>query len=98
MSLLEPTIPNPDWMEGARRYYSRIEGDARDSVQVLTPPEDGEASDKNPGSLCMRLDAAGRTVRILDASGHEEGIIRSQGPGSGYTMHRADDLVWTVST
>jgi hypothetical protein len=98
VSLLGPTIPTPDWIEDARRYYSRIEVDRRDSVQVLTLPEEGDVSDKNPGALCMRLAVEGRDVRVLDAAGHEEGLIRSQGPGLGYSMRRDDLSVWAVST
>ncbi len=98
MSLLGPEIQTPDWMHRAAHYYSKIEGDSSDSVRVMRPPDDGDASDKNPGTLCLRLDAGFREIRVLDASGNEEGVIRPRAPGLGYAMQRSGNPVWQVST
>lgn len=97
MSFLGPEIPTPEWIADARVYYSRIDGDRRDSVRVMKFPDEGDASDTNPGTLRMRLAASFREVRVLDASGNEEGIIRPRGPGFGYAMRRSGRVVWTVS-
>jgi len=97
MSILGPVVQIPDWMDSASRYYSLIEGDFR-SVRVMKPPADVDASDQHPGTLCLQLVATFRQVRILDATGHEEGVIRSRGPGLGYAMHRRGVRVWTVAT
>jgi len=97
MNFLGPEIQRPEWIDDARVYYSKIDGDRSDSVRVLRPPDEGDASDTNPGTLCLRLAAGVREVRVLDAAGDEEGIIRSRGPGFGYAMRRSGRVVWTVS-
>ena len=88
----------PAWIDVARCYYSKIESDRRDSVRVMKSPDEGDASDTNPGTLCMRLVADSREVLILDAAGNEEGRIGSRGVGLGYAMRRSGRAVWTVST
>lgn len=98
MNILGPAIQIPDWIDSASRYYSQIEGDWRDSVRLMRPPDEVDASDKNPGTLCLHLVASFREVRVLDATGNEEGVIRPRGPGFGYTMRRGGVPVWTVST
>ena len=98
MTLLGPSIQVPDWMDSASRYYSKIDGDSSDSVLVMKPPDEGDVSDKNPGTLCLRLAPAFREVRVLDASGEEEGLIRPSTPGLGYAMSRSGRSVWTLST
>ena len=97
MNFLGPKIQSPEWIDVASRYYSKIERDWRDSVRVMRPPDEGDASDTNPGTLCMRLAAGFREVRVLDAVGNEEGVIRPRGPGFGYEMRRSGQSVWTVS-
>ena len=98
MNMLGPVIQIPDWMDSGRRYYSQVDGNRRDSVRVMKPPDDVDASDKNPGTLCLHLAASFREVRVLDAAGYETGVIRSRGPGLGYSMRRGGAPVWTVST
>jgi hypothetical protein len=38
-------------------------------------------------------------MRVLDAGGREEGVIRSEGflPGTRYAMRRGGELAWTLS-
>jgi hypothetical protein len=97
MNFLGPEIQSPEWIDGACRYYSRIERDRNDSVRVMKPPDEGDASETNPGTLCIRLAAGFREVRVLDAAGNEEGVIRPRGPGFGYALRRSGRAVWTVS-
>ena len=97
MNFLGPEIQPPEWIDIARVYYSKIDTDKRYSVRVMKPPDEGDASDTNPGTLRLHLAAGSREVRVLDAAGNEEGIIRSRGPGFGYAMRRSGHAVWTVS-
>ena len=97
MNILGPTIEIPDWMEGASRYYSRIEG-RRDSVRLMRAPDAGDASDENPGTLCWQLVAGFREVLVRDAAGNEAGVIQPRRRRFGYTMHRGGVPVWTVSS
>ncbi|MGP0066664.1 MAG: hypothetical protein ACLQGP_24125 [Isosphaeraceae bacterium] len=92
----------PAWLEGARRYYSQIGGEAVDSVSVFAAPDTDEESSESPGTLCLRLEPRSRRsprVRVLDLGGREEGIIRPEGlvPGLQYTMRRNGELVWRLS-
>ncbi len=93
MSLMGPDVDIPDWMDRAARYYSMIEDDRRDSVRLM-----GDATEKTPGTLRLRLVAAFRRVRVLDAAGQEIGLIRPRPPGLGFTMRRGGSSVWTVSS
>ena len=93
VSLLGPDIETPPWIRDAKAYYSRIQGD---SVRVMRYPEAGNASDENPGTLCLRLDASVRRVRVLGANGNEHGVIRPRGPGIGYAMRGSGQLMWTL--
>jgi hypothetical protein len=95
MDILGPTIDIPDWIDRASCDYSRIEG-RRDSVRVK-PPADVDASDENPGTLCLQLVADSREAHVRDAAGNEEGVIWARRPGFGYTMQRGGVPVWTVS-
>jgi hypothetical protein len=97
MNILGPEIKPPEWISDARFYYSKIDTDKRYSVRVMKPPDEGEANDKNPGSLYMYLAASFREVRVQDAAGNEQGIIRPRGPGFGYAMRRSGRVIWTVS-
>lgn len=60
-------------------------------------PETGDASEENPGTLCIRLTAAFRKIRVVGANGIEHGVIRPRGPGFGYAMRRSDEPIWTFS-
>ncbi len=102
MSLMGPDIYIPDWMDRAARYqyYSMIETDwgGGDSVRLMKAPAEGDVTEKTPGTLCLRLVAAFRRVRVLDAAGQEIGLIRPRPPGLGFTMRRGGSSVWTVSS
>lgn len=93
MSLMGPDVDIPDWMDRAARYYSMIETDSGDSVRLM-----GDATEKTPGTLRLRLVAAFRRVRVLDAADQEIGQIRPRPPGLGFTMRRGGSSVWTVSS
>src|SRR5258705_8419754 len=97
MNFLGPKIQSPEWIDGACRYYSEIERDRKDSVRMMRPPDEGDASNMNPGTLCMRLAPGFREVRVLDAAGNDEGVIRPRGLGFGYSMRRSGCSVWTVA-
>jgi hypothetical protein len=97
MSILGPAIHIPEWMDKASHYYSRIEGNSHDSVRVMRPPDNVDASEANPGTLCLELIPSLREVRVLDSAGTEEGVISAKVPGFGYTMRRGEAPVWTIS-
>ena len=76
----------PDWLNDARWYYSKIRGDelslvedlrSADPVSVFTAPDCAEVSSAKPGAPCLHLEPRFRLVRVLDADGREEGVIRS---------------------
>ncbi len=93
----------PAWWDDARCFYSEIGGDSADPVSVFAVPADlDEVSSESPGTLCLRLEPRARCsprVRVLDAGGREQGIIRSEGlvPGVSYAMRRNGELVWKLS-
>ena len=99
--------PVPDWVNDARWYYSRIGGDdsfvealrSADPVSVFTAPDSAEVSSAKPGTPCLHLEPRSRLVRVLDADGREEGVIRSEGfvPGVRYVMRRSGTPVWVLS-
>jgi len=92
-----PDIEPPAWANDAEAYYSRIEAGSGDSVRVMRFPGAGEASEENPGTLCLRLVASFRQVRVLGANDVEHGLIRSRGPGFGYAMLRSGQPIWALS-
>ena len=92
----------PAWLDEARRYYSEIGGESTEPVSVFDASGREEVSSESPGTLCLRLEPRFRTsplVRVLDADGRDEGIIRAEGlvPGVRYAMRRNSELVWTLS-
>jgi hypothetical protein len=92
----------PAWLDDARWYYSEIGGDSADPVCVFDAAEMNEVSAESPGTLCLRLEPRldwPPRVRVLDASGFEQGVIRSEGlvPGVRYAMRRNGELVWVLS-
>jgi hypothetical protein len=90
----------PAWLNDARwYYYSKIGDDSADSVSVFTAAVGAEVSSAMPGTLCLNLEPRFRSVRVRDAGGREEGIIRSEGlvPGVKYVMRRDGNPVWTLS-
>jgi hypothetical protein len=97
MNLLGPDIKVPVWADDAQAYYSMVEDGHGDSVRIMKFPEVGEASDSNPGTLCIRLAASFRRVRVVDANGAEHGLIRPRAPAFGYAMHRSGEQIWTLS-
>ncbi|HZW30977.1 MAG TPA: hypothetical protein VFF52_09740 [Isosphaeraceae bacterium] len=93
----------PAWLEDARWYYTEIGGEeSADPVSVFDATGRDEISSESPGTLCLRLEPrhlASPRVRVLDADGREQGIIRRAGlvPGARYAMHRNGELVWMLS-
>jgi hypothetical protein len=92
----------PAWLDDARWYYSEIGEEWAQPVSVFSAHDLDEVSTESPGTLCLRLEPRFRYspwLRVLDASGHEEGVIRSEGlvPGVRYSMRGNDDLVWLLS-
>jgi len=92
----------PAWWDDARRYYSQIGEESAQSVSVFGAPDCAEASSESPGTLCLQLEPRYRyspRLRVLDASGREDGTIASLGPVPWvrYAMHRKGQLVWTLS-
>ena len=89
----------PARLNDARRYYSTIGGESADPVSVFTAADGEEVSSATPGTPCLHLEPRFRLVRVLDADGREEGVIRSEGivPGVRYVMRRNGYLVWVFS-
>ena len=93
----------PAWLDEARWYYSEIGGEeSADPVSVFNASGLDEVNCESPGTLCLRLEPrslASPQVRVLDADGREQGIIRSEGlvPCVRYAMHRNGELVWKLS-
>jgi hypothetical protein len=92
----------PDWLDHARWYYSQIGEGAAEPVSVFDANGRDEVSNESPGMLCLHLEPRRRfsaRMRVLDASGGEKGIIRTEGlvPGVRYSMRRNGDLVWMLS-
>jgi hypothetical protein len=92
----------PDWLDHARWYYSEISGAWAQPVSVFDVSGREEVSAESPGTLYLSLEPRRRyspRLRVLDAGGREEGIIRAAGrvPGVRYAMHRNDELVWSLS-
>jgi predicted nucleic acid-binding protein len=91
----------PAWLDDARLYYSEIGEDSTQPVSVFVSDSE-EFSSESPGTLCLRLEPRSRyspRMRVLDAGGRAEGIIRSEGlvPGVRYAMHRNGETVWMLS-
>jgi hypothetical protein len=88
----------PAWLTDARVFYTRIEEGSKDPVSVFIPP-DGEVSVANPGALRLSLRPDGRSLRVLDHEGCNEGVIRSEGlvRGIRYVMRRDQNPVWILS-
>jgi hypothetical protein len=91
----------PAWLDGARWYYTKIGEEPAQPVSVFTSDAE-EVSSESPGRLCLRLEARYRhspRLRVIDASGREEGLIRPEGlpPYVKYAMHRNGNLVWSLS-
>lgn len=92
----------PDWLDDARLYTSMIGEEPTEPVSVLKSDVGEGVSSDSPGMLCLRLEPRSRfspRVRVFDAGGCEEGVIRSEGivPGVRYVMRRDGDPVWTLS-
>ena len=89
----------PGWLNDARWYYSEIGRAAADPVTVFSAVGRAEVSSANPGTPFLHLEPRFRLVRVLDADGREEGIIRSDGmvPGVRYVMRRNGNPVWRLS-
>ena len=93
----------PAWLDGARWYYSEIGGEeSADPVSVFDASGLDEVNGESPGTLCLQFGGSvslSPRVRVLDASGHEQGIIRSEGlvPCVRYVMRRNGELVWKLS-
>jgi hypothetical protein len=93
----------PAWLDEAHWYYSAIGGEeSADSVSVFDASDLDEANNDSPGTLCLRLEArflSSPRVRVLDADGREQGIIRSEGlvPCVRYAMRRNGELAWKLS-
>jgi hypothetical protein len=62
----------------------------------MKAPSEGDASDANPGELCLRLVAGFREIRVVDARGAEHGLVRPLAPGLGWEMRRAEQTIWSV--
>jgi hypothetical protein len=91
----------PDWLDDARWYYSMIGEESAQPVSVFSS-EDDKVSSESPGTLCLRLEPRFRyssRLRVLDAGGREQGIIRSDGlvPFARYAMRRNREMVWKLS-
>lgn len=88
----------PAWLSDARVFYSRIEEGSKYPVSVFIPP-DGEVSARNPGTLRLRLQPSGRSLKVLDHQGSDEGVIRDEGlvRGIRYVMRRDENPVWMLS-
>jgi hypothetical protein len=97
VNIVGPKIEVPAWVNDAEAYYSRIEAGPGDSVRVMRFPEVGKASEENLGTLCLRLAASFRQVRVVGVNSTEYGVIRPRGPGFGYAMRRSGELIWTLS-
>jgi hypothetical protein len=92
----------PPWWEDARWYYSLIGPESVQPVSVFDATDCDELSDETPGTLRLRLEPRFRyspRVRVLDAEGREQGLIRPEGlvPGVRYAMRRSGELLWTLS-
>jgi hypothetical protein len=93
----------PAWLDEARWYLSVIgEEESADPVSVFDASGLDEVNSESPGTLCLRLEArylSSPRVRVLDAGGREQGIIRSEGlvPCVRYAMRRNGELVWKLS-
>ena len=92
-------VDHPAWLASGRHYYSKIDWDRTDPVSVFRADNQEEVSSSNPGMLCLSLQASGRVVRVVNAAGHEEGVISPIGtvPGVRYAMHRNGRPVWVLS-
>jgi len=88
----------PCWLPEAHWYYSEIGRQPANTVSVFSTA-DGEVSVTDPGTLVLRLELRVRTTRILNAGGHEEGVIRRDGwvPGLRFVMCRKESVTWALS-
>lgn len=92
----------PAWWDDARRYHSLIGEGSAQPVSVFDATDCDETADESPGTLRLQLEPRFRyspRMRVLDAGGREEGVIRPEGlvPGVRYAMRRDDGLAWTLS-
>jgi len=92
----------PAWWDDARMYLSLIGEGSAQPVEVFEAPDGGEPDGDSPGKLRLSLEPRFRhspRLRVLDAGGREEGLIRAEGlaPGLRYTMRRDGGLLWTMS-
>ena len=92
----------PAWLDEARWYYSEIGGEIADPVSVFDANRPRRGERRDAGNAIPRLEARYlwfTGVRVLDADGHEQGIIRSLGlvPCVRYVMCRNGELVWKLS-
>jgi hypothetical protein len=92
----------PAWSDDARWYYSQFGPESALPVSVFDATGLDEVNSESPGTLCLRLEPRSHfspRARVLDASGREGGIIRSEGlvPGVRYAMRRSGELVWRLS-
>jgi hypothetical protein len=96
-SIFGPSISQPSWWSGSKRYYSTILMHRRDSVQVWVPPDDGRVTRDSPGTLQLQLDVSSDGIRVLDGAGQERGQVDCRWPKLSYTLHRDGGLVWKIS-
>ena len=92
----------PAMLDNARLYYSQIGEGSAQPVSVFDATDCDEVTSESPGTLCLRLEPRFRyspRMRVLDAGGCEEGVIRPEGlvPGVRYAMRRNCELVWMLS-
>ena len=97
MSILGPSLSTPTWLNSAKLYYSSVDGDRRDSVEVWVPPDDGQVTPGSPGTLRLHLEVSSRGLRVLDGAAHDCGQIDARLPKLLYTMQRDRRLIWKLS-
>ncbi len=73
-----------------------------DPVSVFDATGLDEVKSESSGTLCLRLEPrflSSPRVRVLDAGGREQAIIRSEGlvPCVRYAMRRNGELVWKLT-
>ena len=90
---------DPPWVTEARHCYSRIGPERTDPVTVFRVEANVEVSEEKPGTECLHLRPASRSVVVLSAAGREEGVIRAERilPIRRYVMRRNGNRVWALS-
>jgi len=88
----------PTWPGGWHRYYSQIGPGSTDPVTIFRAGDEVVSNEK-PGTPCVHLEQASRSVRVFDADKQDRGIIRSEGlrPLGRYVMRLDTEVVWVLS-